>query len=274
MMKILCTALLLLGLSFIKSQTKEVIFSEDFNNDQSHFDGWEVFDRDRDGAHWEVAQGSQEISNSGWDDEKGSIMTVTSYKLYPQSEVGPLDSDDVLISPKIEIPSVGDITLTYKIGVAWDYLFGKKMNDLSYQFFVLVDDEQFYPTLKPLDEKRFSDSKSAETKTISLNQYRGKKIRLCWRQYDAFGQFLLLLDDIRITKVSEPSIYPTFIDNGVIHTDGFVGIKSYKIYNAVGRLIKTGDKAKDIEVGYLPKGYYILEINDEKVQKVFKFIKN
>lgn len=273
-MKALYTILLLLGLSSIKSQTREVIFSEDFNNDQANFDGWEVFDRDRDGSSWEIAQGSEEISHAGWDDDKGSIMTVASYKLYPQREIGPLDSDDVLISPKIDIPSVGDITLTYKIGVAWDYLFGRKMNDLSYQFFILVDDEKFYPTLKPLDEKRFSNSKSAEIKVLNLNKYRGKKIRLCWRQYDAFGQFLLLLDDIKITKTSEPSIYPTVVEHGVIHTDGFSGIKSYKIYNAAGRLIKSGDKIKDIEVGYLPKGYYILEINDEKVQKVFKFIKN
>lgn len=92
------------------------------------------------------------------------LMIVSSYTLDPRRDVGPLDSDDVLYTPVVAFPK-GDIKLSYKIGVIdTPKYFGMNMNNMSYQLFVLKMVKPFYPTLKPLDEKRFSDSTSGRNK--------------------------------------------------------------------------------------------------------------
>lgn len=267
---------LLLG-GYFSAQESITIFSEDFNNFDKELE-WDTMDRDRDGETWVLSLGNDTSATAGWDNENGGIMAVSSYNIDTDNE-GPLDSDDVLISPVIEIPNTSeDITLSYKIGVSTDYLQGVKMNDLSYQLFVLEENEPFYPTLTPLDEKRFSDSKTAETKTISLNAYRGKKIKLYWRHYQAFGQFLLMLDDIvikvKVNTDSHPMIYPNPVQE-TLYISGIENILSYKIYNMSGRLIMENayDYHKGINVSLLQEEIYIIVVENTMGSKSFKFIK-
>lgn len=259
----------------LKAQEKKIIFQEDFNNPT--LDGWGVLDRDRDTSAWELSQGSFITADAGGDDETGQFMATLSYDMTLVSE-GPLDSDDVLFSPVIKIPESGDINLTYKIGVVdTPNIFGQNMNDITYQLFVLEEGETFYPTLKPLDEKNFKNSISIEKTTINLNDYRGKSVRLYWRQIDAFGQYVLILDDIEVSQsvlVNGITVYPNPVEN-ILYLGGFENVLSYGVYNSTGRLIKQGGEVKEIDVSDLATGVYIIVVEDVKgrIPKSFKFIK-
>lgn len=267
---------LVLSLLGIYVSGQETIFSEDFNNGTTPT-GWATLDRDRDGSSWKIMQGDFRTKSAGWNGNTGYMFVSEGYKWTPESEAGPLDVDDVLISPSIQLPaeSNANIELTYKIGVTLDFLLNKKMNDLSYQLFVLEETESFYPTLVPIHEKRFSDSKTAETITLNLNQYRGKKIKLYWRHYQSFDQFMLLLDNVKIAKtiIKERKIYPNPTSD-ILQLQGFSSIKSYKIYNTAGRLVKTGNEnISEISVKHFAQGVYILVIEDTEGKHSYKFIK-
>ena len=151
---------LVLSLLGIYVSGQETIFSEDFNSGTTPT-GWTTLDRDRDGSSWKIMQGDFRTKSAGWNGNTGYMFVSEGYKWTPESEAGPLDVDDVLISPSIQLPaeSNANIELTYKIGVTLDFLLNKKMNDLSYQLFVLEETESFYPTLVPIHEKRFSEKK-------------------------------------------------------------------------------------------------------------------
>lgn len=264
--------------SIFNAQEKKIIFKEDFS-DTKTLEDWGILDRDRDGFSWELGQGSHVTAEAGFDDDTGIIMTVLSYAMDPTRDMGPLDSDDVLYSSVIDIPKEGDIKLSFKIGVQdTKTLIGRDMNNLSYQLFVLEEGQPFYPTLKPLDEKRFSDSVGAETREFSLNDFKGKSVRIYWRHYDAFAQYILMLDDILITsepeKFNKLTIFPNPVQN-ILHIRGFKGqVKSYKIYNMAGRLVMEGKEVNEINVNHLSNGNYIIVVEDgDSKLKSLKFIK-
>lgn len=276
MNKCLLAVVLLSGV--LKAQGEEILFKENFSG--TTLADWGALDRDRDGVSWELAQGSYVTEDAGWDGDAGTLMTVTSFNMELGADMGPLDSDDVIFSPVIKIPKKGDVTLTYKIGVIdTETHMGDNMNDITYQFFVVEDGKEFLPTMKPLDEKNFKNSKGAETKTINLNDYRGKSVRLFWRQINTFGQFVLLLDDVEVKrKYSFDSEIFTVAPNPVqdiLYIGGVDDIHSYKIYNSVGRLVKQGSQSTEINVSDLPTGVYVIVVEDVKgrIPKSTKFIK-
>lgn len=250
---------------------QEVVFFEDFNGD---LEGWETLDRDRDGTTWEGAQGSFVTKDAGFGGDEDWLMSVVSYDML--NGTGPLDSDDILISPIIKIPKTGNISLTYKIGVVdTETYMMRNMNDITYQFFVLEEGQTFYPTLIPLDEKNFKDSSSAEEKTFDLNDFRGKSIRLYWRQKDAFGQFTLLLDNVKVIREGKSSVFPNPTED-LLYLEGFREIISYKIYSMSGRLMNEGrGRVEIVNVSHLTPGVYVIVVEDivSREPKSYKFIK-
>ncbi|CAI8758777.1 BspA family leucine-rich repeat surface protein [Chryseobacterium sp. IT-36CA2] len=88
---------------------------------------------------------------------------------------------------------------------------------------------------------------------------------------DTVGNCLLSLSDLKLTK--KISLYPNpAVDD--IHIEGLTDIKSYKIYDASGRLVKEGNPNKDmINVSYLPKGNYTLQLMMKENIISSKFIK-
>lgn len=278
MKKCLLAIVLLSGV--LKAQEEQILFKENFSS--ATLMNWGALDRDRDGTTWEPAQGSDITKNAGFDGEEGTIMTVMSFYMEPDasSDIGPLDSDDVLISPVINIPKFGEVSVNYKIGVVNPEDLGAEMNDITYQFFVVEEGQEFYPTMKPLDEKNFKDSTSGETRTINLNDYRGKSVRLFWRQINTFGQFVLMLDDIEVKRirpkvdVEEVVIAPNPVQE-TLYIGGVENIISYGIYDSRGRLIKQGNQTTEVDVRDLATGVYLIVIEDIKgrIPKSFKFIK-
>ncbi|MGH1518220.1 BspA family leucine-rich repeat surface protein [Chryseobacterium sp. JK1] len=88
---------------------------------------------------------------------------------------------------------------------------------------------------------------------------------------DTVGNCLLSLSDPKLRK--KPLLYPNpAVDD--IHIEGLNDIKSYKIYDAGGRLVLEGNPNKDmINVGSLPKGNYILQLILKDTTLSSKFIK-
>lgn len=88
---------------------------------------------------------------------------------------------------------------------------------------------------------------------------------------DAVGSCLLSSSDVRLNK--KLSIYPNpTVDD--IHVEGLSDIKSYKIYDASGRLVKEGNPNNDIiNVSSLPKGNYMIQLIMKENTFSSKFIK-
>ncbi len=280
MIRNLCLAFALLsGLS----KAQDVIFSERFDTDDpNHYNDWVILDDDRDGETWKLSLGSDFAESAGWDNTNSFMMVATSYISRPIP--GPLDADDVLISPEITIPATGKTELSYKIGVVLDERNGFKLNDIDYWLFILADGQKYFPTLTPTDHTNFSSANSAQERKFDISAYKGKKIRLCFR-HRAFAQFQLLLDNIKIThqpdlSVSDTpnkeeiiySVYPNPAYD-VLHLQGFGSSSSYIIYDASGKAVNKGNGEEHINLRALPAGAYIIKVKNNEVEKTFKFIK-
>jgi hypothetical protein len=88
---------------------------------------------------------------------------------------------------------------------------------------------------------------------------------------DAPGSCLLSSSDVKLNK--KLSLYPNpAVDD--IHVEGLSDIKSYKIYDASGRLVKEGNPNNDIiNVSSLPKGNYMIQLIMKENTFSSKFIK-
>lgn len=88
---------------------------------------------------------------------------------------------------------------------------------------------------------------------------------------DTVGNCLLSSSDIQVRK--KFSLYPNpAVDD--IHIEGLNDIKSYKIYDAGGRVVQEGNPNKDmINIGPLLKGNYILQLILKDQTISLKFIK-
>jgi hypothetical protein len=88
---------------------------------------------------------------------------------------------------------------------------------------------------------------------------------------DTVGNCLLSSSDLKLNK--KLSLYPNpAVDD--IHIEGLSDIKSYKIYDTSGRLVKEGNPNRDmINVSSLPKGNYILQFILKDTTLSSKFIK-
>ncbi|SDD92132.1 T9SS-dependent choice-of-anchor J family protein [Riemerella columbipharyngis] len=258
--------------------SQKVIFSQDFN-DTNKLDGWGLLDRDRDGNDWEIAFGSDYAESLGWDNEDGNMIITYGYQQFPGVQ-GPVDPDNLILSPAIEIPAEGKSTLTFKIGTITS-----QISDINYQLFIIEDGQPFYPTLTPVEQKNFTGIEGATTSSIDLSAYKGKTIRIFWRMYDSFAQYLLLLDDVKITHeegnmgVDETmlngngiSIYPNPVST-TLNIKGIKGDSQYSVYNAQGEQVLSGSKQEEINVEKLPQGVYVLVVKANDTTKSFKFIK-
>lgn len=255
---------------------QEIIFYENFNIPENLGD-WRLFDRDRDGENWNVVQGSDGFTAyAGWDGDAGHMVGSFAYNLNP-GQNAPLDVDDLVVSPAIDIPADGKSKLSFKIGVTTS-----DMSDITYQLYIVEEGTKFDPFSMPVDEENFNGQSVAKTKEIDLSAYKGKKVRFYWRHYKTFFQFVLLLDEVKVVKEENLStqelsaekfaIYPNPVAE-TLHIGGQGKIKHYDIHNNVGQLVLTGS-TKEIDVKALPQGIYFLTLVDgDNVKQTFKFIK-
>ncbi|WOC51338.1 Por secretion system C-terminal sorting domain-containing protein [Bergeyella porcorum] len=267
------TALALMG---FWGSAQEIIFYENFNIPENLGD-WRLFDRDRDGENWNVVQGSDGFTAyAGWDGDAGHMVGSFAYNLNP-GQNAPLDVDDLVVSPAIDIPADGKSKLSFKIGVTTS-----DMSDITYQLYIVEEGTKFDPFSTPVDEENFNGQSAAKTKEIDLSAYKGKKVRFYWRHYKTFFQFVLLLDEVKVVKEENLStqelsaekfaIYPNPVTE-TLHIGGQGKIKHYDIHNNVGQLVLTGS-TKEIDVKALPQGIYFLTLVDgDNVKQTLKFIK-
>lgn len=271
--KLSMAALALMG---FWGSAQEVIFYENFNNPDNIGD-WLGFDRDRDDEAWSILQGSDDFTAlAGWDGDAGHMAGSFAYNLNP-GQNAPLDVDDLVVSPAIDIPADGKSKLSFKIGVTTS-----DMSDITYQLYIVEEGAKFNPFLAPIDEENFNGQSVAKTKEIDLSAYKGKKVRFYWRHYKTFFQFVLLLDEVKVVKEENLStqelsaekfaIYPNPVAE-TLYIGGQGKIKHYDIHNNAGQLVLTGS-TKEVDVKALPQGIYFLTLVDgDNVKQTFKFIK-
>lgn len=275
-MKKQLTILSVLASSLLFSQ--KIIFSEDFN-DYDKVGDWGVLDRDRDSHHFEFGQGSDEAKALGWDDENGNMIIMFGFSTFP-GQFGPLDPDNVLISPLVQIPNENKrYTLNFKMGTITSQL-----SNFNLQVFVLKDGERFFPTLTPILTKNFNGIEGATSIDVDLSKFKGDKVRIFWRVYDSFSQYLLLLDDVNITESDNLlvedtqkqkdiiSIYPNPATD-ILNINGIESKGRYKIYDVQGNEVMSGSNKTQVNISHLNAGVYVIVVTSDDKKQSFKFIK-
>ncbi len=91
------------------------------------------------------------------------------------------------------------------------------------------------------------------------------------------GQLLIYTDKV-ISGISTPvadpdcKVYPSVTDSKV-YVSSSSTVKTVKVYNVQGALIKTNQNVTEIDISNLSKGLYLLEVNTQQGRSIHKIVK-
>ena len=209
-----------------------------------------------------------------WQLINGSVASI-SY-LSPEGQ-----ADRWLTSPEIDLTKCtdteGKITLTYN----------RRSGDFAYP-----DSYKLYVSTTGIEVEDFGTAIYSETvpkmefdiKEIDLSEYAGKKIHLAW-QHDTNNEYLILLDDIKVTYEGVLSIPDEFFKNNFsiypnpvgdilnIESKNGIQIDEVRITDLTGKIVKSQQKDTVINTSDLSAGVYLIDLKTEKGRATSKIIK-
>lgn len=253
---------------------EEIIFSEDFEGDA--LPGWAVNDLDGDGFNWEIVFSSDQAEEQGWGPDMSLMLASFGYSLLPGNEQ-PLYPDNVIITPEIDLPDSGNISLNFLLGTNVDY-----MNDHNFALYVFESSEGFNVDMIPFFEMNFAGISTAQEIDLDLSSYQGSTIKIAMRHYNSDEQFVLLLDDFNISlnsnlgvkDVNAPlsvKIYPNPVKE-ILNIKSNESVNKVEIYNTAGKLLLTSNSTQ-IKVSHLPAGAYFAKVHMDFKTVTEQFIK-
>lgn len=263
--------------SLLNAQT---LFSENFEPDSPTIAQWDLLDLDGDGFQWHIVMGSEYTDAAGY--APGEMAASTGYNVDPSNPPsGPLNPNNVLISPAISIPTLvtnETVTLKYKVG---PYL--SSMANMSYSMYILPASQTFnLATATAIKTKAFT-TMGALNETVDISSFAGENIKIYFRHHDGNGQWYLLLDDVIVekkinmstseTSIAKLSLYPNPV-NQILNLKGIKNISSYEVFDTTGKLVTSGSaKGSSIDVSQLAIGKYIIKVKSDDGVYTESFIK-
>jgi len=157
-----------------------VLFEDDFENQSSTQEQWLSVDQDGDGYSWQL------YDNVGIN---GSVC-LGSLSYDPQTQTA-LNSDNVVITKNISVPSNGNCWLEYYVA----------SHNADYPDAYSVWKCRVEGTSYNLDEMIYSETANNGEfvkRTINLNQYKGQSIRIAFR-HQSEDKLLLKIDNVKIS---------------------------------------------------------------------------
>ncbi|MFV0199055.1 choice-of-anchor J domain-containing protein [Empedobacter falsenii] len=184
-----------------------ILWSDDF--DDKDISDWTLYDEDGDGYEWSSVQSTDNDGNP-----VGSpLITSASYMNY----VGPLTPDNWIVSPEIDLTSVGTgETVALKYGV-WgsDPLYAKE----NYAVYVSTTNNPTAEATQLFTEKNLTGTEAE--RTVDLSAYAGQKIYISFRHFDVTDQYRLNVDNVSVVKSTTATGGGDEEDDNVIFYDGF-----------------------------------------------------
>lgn len=190
----LFAAYFVIGLTNVKATSN--IFAEDFENGITD---WQIIDKDGDGYNWTL----HDKSDPNVPDSDDLAVNSGNFAISSSSYVnnyGPVNPDNYLVSPSIAIPSIGTSTLKW-YAVAQDpgyprekysvYIYGGEEVLTSDNIQTLIGLPIFTETLT-------DTNKVMQERTIDLEDYQGKDVKVIFRHYDTSDMFRMNLDDVSV----------------------------------------------------------------------------
>lgn len=159
-----------------------------------NFDGgmpadWTVSDEDGDGMTWVLGSqigGVYLVDGASLTDANGGDMVCSgSYS----NVVGALTPDNKLTTPQIHIPGAGGYKLTWQV----------QAQDATYpseHYGVLVNGTEVFA--ETLTAKKAAGS--WYTRTVSLDDFKGKDVTITFRHYNCTDMFILNLDNVKVAN--------------------------------------------------------------------------
>jgi len=155
-------------------------------------DGWTSVDADGDGEGWYIGMGENSQQGPFTNGIDGSNCIASASWT---SSAGPLTPDNYLVSPEIYIHSTGGYTLTwYDAAQDPDFPADKYSvyaGTLENGTFVPSGDALFTVTLSSGDFTQ---------RSVNLDNYKGKNIRIAFRHYDCTDNFVMKIDNVKVAK--------------------------------------------------------------------------
>lgn len=239
----------------IYGSAQTVVFKEDFNQESTR-SLWTIGDRDGDKDTWEFVSAEEAETPSFTGDFAWSWSWF----------FGVLTPDNTLTSPKISIPSNGNLELSFKVSAADDE---EGFFEEHYAVYVIPSDSEFTGAEKPVFEETLDGGyfQTAKVVKVDISSFAGQDVKLVFRHYDCSDILYLGLDDVEITQsvlaVSDSqkalvSIYPNPASD-FIKIQNVKDVQKVRIFDMTGKkIIETS--SSDIDVRNLTSGQYILNI--------------
>ena len=232
-------------LGFVNAQS--TIFEENFNNEDSLVE-WTKLDIDNDGLEWTYYSDANPF---------GSCIGSLSNMVFL-----PMNVDDAIVSPVINLPDVNNLNLTFKLANINNELF-----EQHYSVYVINESDNFIGTEKPIFSETINSDYSEQYKTINLDltEFKDRKVKLVFRHHntDSKNSFMLLLDDILVTSsnlgisnINKKSIL-VYQENDLVKISGLKDVKKVKVFDITGKLVSEVNQS-EANISSLPKGIYIV----------------
>ncbi|MDO5656404.1 MAG: T9SS type A sorting domain-containing protein [Flavobacteriaceae bacterium] len=264
---------LLAVLHSMVSNAQSVIFSQDFETQDMA--GWLSADNDGDGIVWELVLSSEQAQAQGWGEDMTLMMGSFAYNLFPGQEA-PLNPDNLLITPLIDLPENQPIYLSFKIGTNVEF-----MNNHNFELYITEDFQDVETREEAFFTMNFEGISTAQDINLDISEFAGSSVYLVFRHFDSEAQFVLLLDDILVTTENLSTIenqnhvfavYPN-------PTTEFVQIRTHEniihsqLFDASGRALRVQLIQNKMNLSTLPAGLYMLKIKTENKTYFHKIIK-
>lgn len=252
----------LLSLSQFNAQT--TIFSETFESNSPTLAGWNAVDKDGDWINWSLS-----------DDSSVAAMGFSGYVYASVSMYGA--QNNLLISPAINLPSSGNLSLSFKVG---SYFQSSPAE--HYAVYILPANSTFTGNETPAFVETLSQGGVAMTKTINISGNAGQNVKVCFRHFLS-EQSAIILDDVKIiqntslgtseTKTTEQfEIYPNPATD-YLYFKSKSKILNAEVYDLSGRKMTSQLSDNKVDVSNLQKGNYMIKLHTKEGEVTQKFIK-
>ena len=273
------TTILMLAMFIVGGvSAQNVVFQEPFNDSTATISslGWQAVDSDGDGYNWEIDTY-----------DNGEFIEI--YVVSPSWDDVPLNTNNYLISPEIDLTGLNDAELEYFVLTADpDYA--------AEHYSVVVsttgsDTSSFVDGDVILEETLSAEEGDWSQRTVSLSNYVGESIHIAWI-HNSTDQYKLLIDSITIydapIKVKEinhninfgiaPNPVTTFA-KATFNLKEKSNV-SYTIHDVTGRVVverelgaMNGTNTIDINTESLTNGIYYMRLKHNDNYSVTKFVK-
>lgn len=247
---------------------QSAIFKEDFDQEGTRSQ-WVIGDRDGDADTWEFVNAAEAEAPSFTGDFAWSFSWFFAV----------LTPDNTLTSPKITLPSNGEMELSFKVSAAGDE---EGIFEEHYAVYVIPFDSEFAGTETPVFEETLDAGyfETAKTVKVDVSSFAGQDVKLVFRHYNCTDILYIGFDDVMIEdktlavadiNKNQLSIYPNPTSD-YVKVSGVKKIDNVRIFDMTGKIVKE-TTASEIDVKNLSVGQYIINVYSDNEVISRKFIK-